>query len=309
MTFYNSIEELIGHTPIVRLKKLEKVANLKAQLFVKLENFNPSGSIKDRIAKEMLDEAIAQKLINQNTTIIEATSGNTGIALAMLCATRGYPLILTMPDTMSKERAILLKALGAKIILTNGKDGMLGAKEAALKLHKGIPNSYLINQFANSGNVMAHYKTTGPEIYDSLDGQIDYLVVGVGSGGTISGTGKYLKEQVPTIKIIAVEPARSPVLSKNYKGKHNIQGIGAGFIPEILNQQIYDEIIAVDDEEAYQKARMLAKVEGILGGISAGAILHAALLEASLEENTNKKIVAIIPDGGEKYLSTPLFDE
>lgn len=309
MTFYNSIEELIGHTPIVRLKKLEKVANLKAQLFVKLENFNPSGSIKDRIAKEMLDEAIAQKLINQNTTIIEATSGNTGIALAMLCATRGYPLILTMPDTMSKERAILLKALGAKIILTNGKDGMLGAKEAALKLHKEIPNSYLVNQFANSGNVMAHYKTTGPEIYDSLDGQIDYLVVGVGSGGTISGTGKYLKEQVPTIKIIAVEPARSPVLSKNYKGKHNIQGIGAGFIPEILNQQIYDEIIAVDDEEAYQKARMLAKVEGILGGISAGAILHVALLEASLEENTNKKIVAIIPDGGEKYLSTPLFDE
>lgn len=309
MTFYNSIEELIGHTPIVRLKKLEKVANLKAQLFVKLENFNPSGSIKDRIAKEMLDEAIAQKLINQNTTIIEATSGNTGIALAMLCATRGYPLILTMPDTMSKERAILLKALGAKIILTNGKDGMLGAKEAALKLHKEIPNSYLVNQFANSGNVMAHYKTTGPEIYDSLDGQIDYLVVGVGSGGTISGTGKYLKEQVPTIKIIAVEPARSPVLSKNYKGKHNIQGIGAGFIPEILNQQIYDEIIAVDDEDAYQKARMLAKVEGILGGISAGAILHVALLEASLEENTNKKIVAIIPDGGEKYLSTPLFDE
>ncbi len=309
MTFYNSIEELIGHTPIVRLKKLEKVANLKAQLFVKLENFNPSGSIKDRIAKEMLDEAIAQKLINQNTTIIEATSGNTGIALAMLCATRGYPLILTMPDTMSKERAILLKALGAKIILTNGKDGMLGAKEAALKLHKEIPNSYLVNQFANSGNVMAHYKTTGPEIYDSLDGQIDYLVVGVGSGGTISGTGKYLKEQVPTIKIIAVEPARSPVLSKNYKGKHNIQGIGAGFIPEILNQQIYDEIIAVDDEDSYQKARMLAKVEGILGGISAGAILHAALLEASLEENTNKKIVAIIPDGGEKYLSTPLFDE
>ena len=309
MKIYNRITDTIGNTPLVELTNLEQLNNLKARIIAKVESFNPAGSVKDRIARMMLDDAEAQGLINKDTILIEPTSGNTGIGLAMISAARGYHLILTMPETMSIERRNLLKAYGAELVLTEGAKGMKGAIAKANELKEQYPNSFIPSQFTNPSNPKVHYLTTGPEIYADLEGHIDIFVAGVGTGGTISGTGKYLKEKNPNIKIVAVEPEGSPVLSKGIAGKHGIQGIGAGFVPNTLDTSIYDEIITISDEDAYKTGRMLARKEGLLVGISSSAAVKAALSLANRKENENKTIVVLLPDTGERYLSTPMFKE
>lgn len=305
---YKSLTELIGKTPLLRLSSYEKENKLNAAVIAKLEYFNPAGSVKDRIAKAMIDDAEAKGLLNKESVIIEPTSGNTGIGLASAAAARGYRIILTMPETMSAERRKLLKAYGAELILTDGAKGMKGAIEKAEELAEETPNSFIPGQFTNPANPAAHKATTGPEIWEDTDGDIDFLVAGIGTGGTISGTGEYLKSKNPEIKVIAVEPADSPVLSQGKAGPHMIQGIGAGFIPETLNTQIYDEIITVSNDDALNTGRIIAKTEGLLVGISSGAALYAAALVAARPENIGKKVVVILPDTGERYLSTALFE-
>ena len=307
MKTFNNIAELIGKTPVLKLNKLKDKLNLKANLFVKLESFNPAGSAKDRIALYMLKDAKEKGLINSETVIIEPTSGNTGIGLAALCSYFGYKLILTMPETMSVERRNLISAYGAEIVLTEGKMGMKGAIAKANELAETYKNSFIPSQFTNLSNPKAHFETTGPEIWEDMDGNIDYFVAGVGTGGTISGVGKYLKSKNPKIYITAVEPSTSPVLSKGVSGAHKIQGIGAGFIPETLDTKIYDDIMPIDNEVAFEYANKLAKTEGILVGISSGAALAAGVEIAKKDENKDKNIVVFLPDGGEKYLSTGVF--
>lgn len=309
MTIYKNVTELIGNTPVVELSNLEKEQGLKAQLLAKVEFFNPAGSVKDRIAKRMIEKAEEQGLLKEGATIIEPTSGNTGIGLASVCASKGYKAIFTMPETMSVERRNLLKAYGAKIVLTPGSQGMKGAIAKAKELQESTPNSLIPSQFTNSENPQAHYETTGPELWEQTDGKIDIFVAGVGTGGTISGTGKYLKEKNPNIKIVAVEPEGSPVLSQGKAGPHGIQGIGAGFVPDTLNTQIYDEIVTVTNENAYNTGRAIAQKEGLLVGISSGASVYAAIQLAKRPENEGKRIVALMPDTGERYLSTPMFTQ
>lgn len=309
MKTYQKITDTIGNTPLVELTSLKKKLGFRANIFAKVEFFNPGGSVKDRIAKAMIEDALAKGLINQDTIIIEPTSGNTGIGLSMICASKGLKIILTMPETMSIERRKIVKAYGAEVILTPGSEGMKGAIARAEELAKQNPNSFIPSQFENQMNPKAHYETTGPEIYRDIDGQVDFFVAGVGTGGTLSGTGKYLKERKPDVKVIAVEPATSPVLSEGHAGPHKIQGIGAGFVPNTLDTKIYDEIMPIQNEEAFEKARLIAKNEGILVGISSGAALAAAIKLASREENKDKNIVVLLPDTGERYLSTVLFDE
>jgi cysteine synthase A len=305
----NGFIDLVGNTPLVRLNNLMKKNGLKADLLAKVEYFNPAGSAKDRIAKEMILDAMKKGLINEDTTLIEPTSGNTGIGLAAVATSLGLKLIITMPETMSIERCNLMKAYGADLVLTAGSEGMKGAIAKADELAKEIPNSFIPGQFNNPANPAAHYKTTGPEIYQQTDGKVDIFVAGVGTGGTISGVGKYLKEKNPDVKIVAVEPASSPVLSKGQAGTHKIQGIGAGFIPETLDTEIYDEIIAVENDKAFIVGKEIAKTEGILVGISAGAALYAGQQLALKEENKGKTIVVLLPDGGDRYLSTPLIQD
>ena len=309
MKYYNNVPDLVGNTPLLRLNACEKENNLDAQIYGKLEYFNPAGSVKDRIAKEMLTAAEASEKLKPGAVIIEPTSGNTGIGLASIAAAKGYRIILTMPETMSIERRKLLKAYGAEIVLTQGPKGMKGAIEKANELAKQIPNSFVPSQFLNISNPNAHKLTTGPEIWRDTEGKIDILVAGVGTGGTISGTGGYLKEKNPNIKVIAVEPYGSPVLSKGVVGGHKIQGIGAGFVPDTLDVNIYDEIITVEDDNAFAMGRFLARNEGILVGISSGAAVYAAIQIAKRIENKNKVVVTIMPDTGERYLSTPMFDD
>ena len=309
MNIKNNILEAIGKTPLVRLNNLKEQLNLKANLIAKIESFNPGGSVKDRIAKAMIEDAMQKGLINKDTTIIEPTSGNTGIGLAMVAASKGLKLIITMPETMSVERRKLMMAYGAELVLTEGALGMKGAIAKAEELVKEIPNSFMPLQFANPINPHIHYLTTGPEIYQDLDGEIDVFVAGVGTGGTISGVGKYLKEQNKNIKVIAVEPESSPVLSKGIAGAHKIQGIGAGFVPETLNLQIIDEIITISNEDAFEVGRMIAKAEGILVGISSGAALAAAISLAKDPKYDGKTIVVLLPDTGERYLSTDMFKD
>lgn len=308
MRVYKTITETIGNTPLVELTNIEKKYSLKAKLFAKVEFFNPGGSVKDRIALAMIMDAKNKGLINKDTVIIEPTSGNTGIGLSMVAASMGLKVILTMPETMSIERRNLLKAYGAELVLTEGKKGMKGAIEKANELAKNNPHSFIPSQFTNPANPNRHYETTGPEIYKDLDGKVDIFVAGVGTGGTLSGVGKYLKEKNPNVKVVAVEPFSSPVLSKGESGPHGIQGIGAGFIPETLNTSIYDEIITVKNEEAYESGKESARSEGLLVGISSGAALFAAIELAKREENKNKNIVVLFPDTGERYLSTPMFN-
>ena len=305
---YKSVTELIGNTPLLEVVNLEKKHGLKSSVLVKLEYLNPAGSAKDRIARSMIDEAEAGGLLKPGATIIEPTSGNTGIGLASIAASRGYRLVLTMPDTMSVERRNILKAYGAEIVLTDGAKGMDGAITRAAELAKEIPGSYLTGQFDNPANPKAHRETTGPEIWRDTDGNVDIFVASVGTGGTITGTGEYLKAQKSEIKIVAVEPAGSPVLSKGYSGPHKIQGIGAGFVPKVLNTDIYDEIITVENDDAFDTAKEFAHTEGILVGISSGAVLKAALELAKRPENEGKRIVALLPDSGDRYYSTPLFE-
>lgn len=309
MKIYENITALTGKTPLVRLEKYEKRINAKAKLIAKLEYFNPAGSVKDRVAKAMIEKAEREGKLKPGALIIEPTSGNTGIGLAAVAASKGYRAVFTMPDTMSIERIKLLKAYGAEIVLTEGKKGMSGAIEMAERLHKENEGSIIAGQFVNPENPRAHYLTTGPEIYDDTDGTVDIFVAGAGTGGTISGTGKFLKEKISGVKIVAVEPAKSAVLSGEKAGGHPLQGIGAGFVPEILDVGIIDEIIKIEGEEAYEAARALAKTEGILVGISSGAALYAAGLLAAREENKGKNIVVLLPDGGDRYLSTDLFDD
>lgn len=306
-TIYTSAEQLIGNTPLVELTQIEKELGLKAKLIAKLELFNPAGSVKDRVALAMINDAEKRGVLNKDSVIIEPTSGNTGIGLASVAAARGYKLIIVMPDSMSVERRQIMKAYGAQLVLSPGAKGMPGAIELANQLASSTPNSFIAGQFVNPANVMAHYTTTGPEIYSATDGKVDIFVAGVGTGGTITGTGKYLKEQNSKIKVVAVEPATSPVLSKGVKGPHGIQGIGAGFVPDILDTGIYDEIIPVKDEDAFTYGRMMGKKEGVLVGISSGAALAAAVELAKREENAGKQIVVLMPDTGDRYLSTKLF--
>ena len=306
-TMYTSAEQLIGNTPLVELTQIEKELGLKAKLIAKLELFNPAGSVKDRVALAMINDAEKRGVLNKDSVIIEPTSGNTGIGLASVAAARGYKLIIVMPDSMSVERRQIMKAYGAQLVLSPGAKGMPGAIELANQLAASTPNSFIAGQFVNPANVMAHYTTTGPEIYSATDGKVDIFVAGVGTGGTITGTGKYLKEQNSKIKVVAVEPATSPVLSKGVKGPHGIQGIGAGFVPDILDTGIYDEIIPVKDEDAFAYGRMMGKKEGVLVGISSGAALAAAVELARREENAGKQIVVLMPDTGDRYLSTKLF--
>lgn len=308
MKIYQNILETIGSTPLVELTNIEKKYNLKAKILAKVESFNPAGSIKDRIAKAMIIDAEKQGLINKDTVLIEPTSGNTGVGLSMVAASKGLKIILTMPETMSIERRNLLKAYGAELVLTDGAKGMKGAIDKATELSKTIPNAFIPSQFTNMANPKIHYLTTGPEIYNDTQGLVDILVAGVGTGGTLSGTGKYLKEKIKGFKVVAVEPETSPVLSKGIAGPHKIQGIGAGFIPETLDTNIYDEIMPISNEEAFEKGRESARTEGILIGISSGAALSAAIKLAEREENKNKTIVIIFPDTGERYLSTQLFN-
>lgn len=303
---YSSAIELIGNTPLIELTHLEKEYDLKAKLVAKVEFFNPAGSVKDRIAKAMVEQAEKDGLIKEGATIIEATSGNTGIGLASVAAMKGYRAILTMPETMSIERRNLLKAYGAEIVLTSGNLGMKGAIAKAEELAKEIENSFIPSQFENGANPMIHFHTTGPEIYEDSEGEVDILVAGVGTGGTLSGTGKYLKSK-KDVKVVAVEPAKSPVLSKGEAGPHGIQGIGAGFVPTTLDTKIYDEIITVENEEAFAMGKKIAHKEGILVGISSGAAVHAAIELAKRPENAGKMIVVVLPDTGERYLSTPMF--
>ncbi len=306
-TIYTSAEQLIGNTPLVELTQIEKELGLKAKLIAKLELFNPAGSVKDRVALAMINDAEKRGVLSKESVIIEPTSGNTGIGLASVAAARGYKLIIVMPDSMSIERRQIMKAYGAQLVLSPGAKGMPGAIELANQLAASTPNSFIAGQFVNPANVMAHYTTTGPEIYSATDGKVDIFVAGVGTGGTITGTGKYLKEQNSKIKVVAVEPATSPVLSKGVKGPHGIQGIGAGFVPDILDTGIYDEIIPVKDEDAFTYGRLMGKKEGVLVGISSGAALAAAVELARREENAGKQIVVLMPDTGDRYLSTKLF--
>lgn len=305
---YDNLTNLIGKTPLLRLHNYEKHTGVTAAIIGKLEYFNPAGSVKDRIAKNMIETAEKQGLIDPHTVIIEPTSGNTGIGLASVAAAKGYRLILTMPETMSVERRKLLRAYGAQLVLTDGTKGMKGAIAKAQEIAEQTPHSFILGQFVNPANPSCHYQTTGPEIFQDTDGMIDILVSGVGTGGTVSGAGSYLKSKNKDIRIVAVEPADSPVLSKGTAGPHKIQGIGAGFIPDTLNTDIYDEIITVTNEDAFSVGRMIAQIEGLLVGISSGAAIHAAGQLASRPENNNKTIVVVLPDGGERYLSTPLFD-
>lgn len=308
MKIYQSMTELIGGTPLLELKQLEEKNSLNATILAKLEYFNPAGSVKDRIAKAMIETAEEEGRLKNDSIIIEPTSGNTGIGLASIGTAKGYQVILTMPDTMSVERRKLLEAYGAKLVLTEGAKGMKGAIEKAEELAKEYDNSFIPSQFANSANSAMHYKTTGPEIWEDTDGKVDIFVAGIGTGGTITGVGKYLKEKNPNIKIIAVEPLNSPVLSKGVAGPHKIQGIGAGFVPEVLDQSIYDEIITVSNEDAFDTGREIARTEGVLVGISSGASTWAAKELAKRPENKGKVIVALLPDTGERYLSTPMFE-
>ena len=305
----NSFLDLVGNTPIVRVNNLIKKDELKADVLAKLEYFNPAGSVKDRIAKEMILDALEKGLINENTTLIEPTSGNTGIGLSAVATALNLKIIITMPETMSVERRNLMKAYGAELVLTPGSEGMKGAIAKAKELASQIENSFIPGQFENPANPTAHYKTTGPEIYEQTEGKVDIFVAGVGTGGTISGIGKYLKEKNPEVKVVAVEPASSPVLSTGKGGAHKIQGIGAGFVPDTLNTKIYDEIITVENEDAFATGKEMAKTEGILVGISSGAALYAAKELAKREENAGKTIVVLLPDGGDRYLSTPLIQD
>lgn len=305
---YQSVTELIGRTPLLEVKNLEKELNLQARVLVKLEYFNPAGSVKDRAALQMITEAEENGTLKPGSAIIEPTSGNTGIGLASIAASRGYRAIFVMPETMSIERRKLLKGYGAEIVLTEGAKGMKGAIEKAKELEQEIENAVILGQFVNTANPRAHEKTTGPEIWEDTQGQVDLFVAGVGTGGTITGTGAYLKSVNPSIEIVAVEPASSAVLSGENSGPHGLQGIGAGFVPDVLNTSVYDRISKVKEQEAYKASRLLAEKEGVLVGISSGAALSVALLEAGKEENRGKTIVALLPDTGERYLSTPLFD-
>ena len=309
MKVYKTVTDLIGRTPLLELSNIEKKYNLKARIFAKVESFNPGGSVKDRVARAMIKKAEKEGLINQDTVIIEPTSGNTGIGLCMVGASKGLRVMIVMPDSMSIERRNLMKAYGAELVLTEGAKGMKGAIAKAEELAKEIPNSFIPSQFTNMANPEIHYLTTGPEIYKDIDGQLDYFVAGVGTGGTISGTGKYLKEQKPSIKVVAVEPETSPVLSKGTPGPHKIQGIGAGFVPDTLDTKIYDEVLPISNEEAFEKGRESARTEGLLIGISSGAALAAAIKLAQREENAGKTIVVLFPDTGERYLSTAMFAE
>lgn len=306
---YSSMEELIGGTPLLELKKIEKEFNLKARILAKLEYFNPAGSVKDRIAKEMILDAEEKGILKSGSTIIEPTSGNTGIGLAAVGTARGYKVILVMPETMSVERRMMMKAYGAEIVLSEGSKGMKGAIAKAEELHQSIPGSIIPGQFDNSANPRAHYKTTGPEIWEDTDGEVDIFIAGVGTGGTVSGVGKYLKEKKPSVEVIAVEPKGSPVLSEGHPGPHKIQGIGAGFVPKTLDTSIYDKVVTAVEEDAYKVARDMGKREGILVGISSGAALSVAIEEAKKPENEGKTIVVLLPDTGDRYFSTPLFKE
>ena len=304
---YKSIEELIGRTPLMELSNLEQKLELQAKLIAKVEALNPGGSAKDRVAKRMVEDAEKAGILKAGATIIEPTSGNTGIGLAVMAAARGYRAIIVMPDSMSMERRLLMTAFGAELVLTEGAKGMSGAIAKAEELAKEIPNSFIPGQFDNPSNPAAHYETTGPEIWADTDGKVDIFVAGIGTGGTITGTGRYLKEQDPNVKIIGVEPASSPLLTKGEAGPHGLQGIGANFVPSILDTEIYDEVITVTDEAAYEAGRMIARNEGLLVGISAGAALHAAVEVAKRPENAGKNIVVLLPDTGDRYLSTPMF--
>ena len=308
MKIYESVTELIGNTPLLEMKNLEREEKLKAKVMVKLEYFNPAGSVKDRVALNMIEDAEKKGRIRPGATIIEPTSGNTGIGLAAVAAARGYKAIFVMPETMSIERRKLLLGYGAQIVLTEGSKGMSGAIEKAAELEKETENAIVLGQFVNEANPEAHYRTTGPEIWKATDGKADIFIAGAGTGGTVTGVGRYLKEKNPDVEVIAVEPAGSPVLSGGKAGPHGLQGIGAGFIPEILDTEIYDKVNRVKEDEAYAAARLLAAKEGILVGITSGAALHTALQEARRAENTGKVIVALLPDTGERYLSTPLFE-
>lgn len=305
---YKNVQELIGKTPLMEVENIEKMLDLKAKLFVKLEYLNPAGSVKDRVAKNMIATAEQDGRLKPGATIIEPTSGNTGIGLASIAASRGYKLILTMPETMSVERRNILKAYGAEIVLTEGAKGMTGAIEKAKELAEQISGSFLAGQFDNPSNPAAHRISTGPEIWEDTDGNVDIFVAGVGTGGTITGVGEYLKEKNPSVKIVAVEPSDSPVLSKGKAGSHKIQGIGAGFVPTVLNTQVYDEIMPITAEESFETAKLFAHKEGILVGISSGAALYAGIEQAKREENAGKTIVVLLPDSGDRYYSTPLFE-
>ena len=307
MKVYNNITELIGNTPLLRLNVVEKALGLEAKIYAKVESFNPAGSAKDRVGLAMIKDAEEKGLLKPGATIIEPTSGNTGIGLAAAAASRGYKVILTMPDTMSIERRNLIKDYGAEVVLTEGAKGMAGSIEKANELASSIDGSFIPGQFDNKANAKIHYETTGPEIYRDLDGDVDFFVAGVGTGGTITGTGRYLKEKIEGVKVVAVEPAKSPLLSEGKAGPHGLQGIGANFVPSILDTDVYDEIITVSDEDAYDKGRMVASKEGFLVGITAGAALHAAIELAKRSENKGKTIVALFPDTGDRYLSTPMF--
>lgn len=304
---YDSIKELVGHTPLVRLHGVEKEYGLRAQIYGKFEGFNPAGSAKDRVGLAMIEDAEARGLLAPGAVIIEPTSGNTGIGLASAAASKGYKVILTMPDTMSVERRNLLKAYGAELVLTEGARGMQGAVEKANELAAEIAGSFIPGQFDNPANPRIHYETTGPEIYDALGGKLDIFVAGVGTGGTITGAGRFLKEKDPAVRVIAVEPASSPLLSQGKAGPHGLQGIGANFVPSILDTSVYDQIITVSDEDAYREGRLIAAREGVLVGITAGAAIHAAVKLAKAAENEGKTIVALLPDTGDRYLSTPMF--
>lgn len=306
---YNGAVDLIGNTPLVEFKNIEKKYGLEAKLLAKVEYFNPSGSVKDRIAKEMIEDAEEKGLLKPGATIIEPTSGNTGIGLAAIAAAKGYRLIIVLPETMSVERRNIIKAYGAELVLTDGTKGMKGAIAKAEELSKEIENSFIPGQFENPANPKIHYKTTGPEIWEDTDGKVDIFVAGVGTGGTVSGTSKFLKEKKESVKVVAVEPASSPVLSKGQAGPHKIQGIGAGFVPETLDVKSYDEVVAVEDDKAFETSKDIAKSEGILVGISAGAALYAGIEEAKKPENKGKTIVVLLPDSGDRYYSTALFNE
>ena len=304
---YTSADQLIGKTPLLELTHIEKEEGLEAKVLGKLEYFNPAGSVKDRIAKAMIDDAEQKGLLKPDSVIIEPTSGNTGIGLASVAAARGYRIIIVMPETMSVERRQLMKAYGAELVLTEGAKGMKGAIAKADELAKEIPNSFIPGQFVNPANPAVHKATTGPEIWEDTDGKVDIFVAGVGTGGTVTGTGAYLKSQNPNVKVVAVEPAASPVLSKGVAGSHKIQGIGAGFVPDVLDTKVYDEIIPVENEDAFATGKLIGKKEGVLVGISSGAAVWAAILLAKRPENKGKTIVALLPDTGDRYLSTPLF--